>query len=131
LSSPAVDSSSADTSSSSSSSFPPFVLGTLACTYQNYSALMYLYRQLVAVLGRGINPVARLIPTQYNTNREESRINFHSLSGIRIHDPSVWAGEGILCLRPRSHCDRLFLGWISQIYQNINSLWWHISHMFS
>jgi hypothetical protein len=78
LSSPAVDSSSST-----------FVLGTLACTYQNYSATMHLYIQLVTVLGRGISPVARHTPTQYNTNTDESWAIIYALSGIRTLDPSV------------------------------------------
>jgi hypothetical protein len=32
----------------------------------------------------------------------------HALSGIRAHDPSVLASEVSSCLRPRSHCDRLY-----------------------
>jgi hypothetical protein len=34
-------------------------------------------------------------------------------SGIRTHDPSVWAGEDSLCFRMRGHCDR-------RQYQSIN-----------
>jgi hypothetical protein len=32
--------------------------------------------------------------------------NIHALSGILAHDPSVWAGEDISCLRPRGYGDR-------------------------
>jgi hypothetical protein len=32
--------------------------------------------------------------------------DIHALSEIRIHDPSVRAGEDGSCLRPRGHCDR-------------------------
>jgi hypothetical protein len=39
--------------------------------------------------------------TQHNTNTD-----IHISSGIRTHDPSVQAGEGSSCSRPRSHCDR-------------------------
>jgi hypothetical protein len=43
------------------------------------------------------------------TGKYKHRINgnIHALSGIRIHDLSVQAGEDISCLRPRGHCDRL------------------------
>jgi hypothetical protein len=33
--------------------------------------------------------------------------DIYSLSGIRIHDPSLPAGEDRSCLRPCGHCDRL------------------------
>jgi hypothetical protein len=35
--------------------------------------------------------------------------DIRALSEIRTHDPSVRAGEGNCCLRPRDHCDRLLL----------------------
>jgi hypothetical protein len=49
-------------------------------------------------------PVARLLRTQDNTNRINT--NVHALSGIRTHDPSVWVGEDISCLRPCGDHDR-------------------------
>jgi hypothetical protein len=55
-------------------------------------------------LGLGISPVTRLLPTEDNTNTEETRTDIHASSGIRSHDPSVWGGEDISCLRPRGHC---------------------------
>jgi hypothetical protein len=58
------------------------------------------------LLGRVISPVIRPLPTQDNINTEETRTDIHALNGIRTHDPSVWAGEVISCLRPHSHCDR-------------------------
>jgi hypothetical protein len=44
--------------------------------------------------------------TQENIHIDETRIDMHALNGIRTHHPSVIAGEGISCLRPRGHCDR-------------------------
>jgi hypothetical protein len=38
-------------------------------------------------------------------HRINTYTNIHALSGIRIHDPSVRAGEDGSCLTPRSHCD--------------------------
>jgi hypothetical protein len=69
------------------------------------------YRQSVRLLGRGISPVARPLPTQGNINTQETRTDSHAPSGIRTHDSSVRAGENISCLRlrPRGHCDQQFV----------------------
>jgi hypothetical protein len=66
------------------------------------------YRQSAGLLWWVIRPVPRPLPTQ-NTNIfvEGTRTDIYACSGIRTHDPSVWAGEDISCLRPRGHCDRL------------------------
>lgn len=37
------------------------------------------------------------------------RRDIHAVSGTRTHNPSVWVGEGMLCLRLRCHCGRLLL----------------------
>jgi hypothetical protein len=83
-----------------------FAIGPLACfpseAVWNYGS----YRQLVGLLGRVISPVARLLPTQDNTNTEETQTDMHTSSGIRTHDPSVRASEDISYHRPRGHCDR-------------------------
>jgi hypothetical protein len=42
-----------------------------------------------------INPVARPLPTQDNTNTEEMRTDRHASNGIPTHDPRIWAGEDI------------------------------------
>jgi hypothetical protein len=52
-------------------------------------------RESVGLLGRVISPVARPLPTQNNTNIEETRTDIHASSGIRTHGLSVWAGEDI------------------------------------
>jgi hypothetical protein len=54
-------------------------------------------------LGRGISPSQGLY---LNTGQHRHGINAQRQSGIRIHDPSVRAGEDSSCLRPRGHCDR-------------------------
>jgi hypothetical protein len=33
----------------------------------------------------------------------QNNTDIYILSGIRTHDPSVWAGEDSSCLRPRGH----------------------------
>jgi hypothetical protein len=33
--------------------------------------------------------------------------DIHASSGIRTHDPSVWAGEDSSCLRLSGHCGRV------------------------
>jgi hypothetical protein len=53
-------------------------------------------------------PVARLLPTQNNTDTEQTQRDRHALNGIRTHDPSARASEDSSCLRPRGHCDRLY-----------------------
>jgi hypothetical protein len=45
--------------------------------------------QSVGLLGRGISPIARPLPTQDDTNTEETRTDFQSSSRIRTHDPNV------------------------------------------
>jgi hypothetical protein len=64
------------------------------------------YRQSVGPFGSVISPVVRPLHAENNTNAEETRTNIYALSGIRTHDPSVWAGEDISCLIPRGHCNR-------------------------
>jgi hypothetical protein len=68
------------------------------------------YRQSVGLLGRAISPVARPLPTQDNTNTEDTRTDIYASSGIRTHDSSVRASEDILCLILNGHCDRTNFG---------------------
>jgi hypothetical protein len=53
----------------------------------------------------GDQTIAWPLTTQDNTNRN-SPTDIHASNAIRIHDPSVWAGEDISCLGPRGLCDR-------------------------
>jgi hypothetical protein len=39
-------------------------------------------------------------------NREYIHTDIHASSGIRTHDPSVWAGKDGSWLTPRGHCER-------------------------
>jgi hypothetical protein len=65
-------------------------------------------RQSVGPLGGGISPTqGRYL--QKITQTQNKRTHIHALSGIRIHDPSVEAGEDSSRLRPRGHCDRRLL----------------------
>jgi hypothetical protein len=52
----------------------------------------------------GNQPVSRPLPTHRTTQTD-----IHVSSGIRTHDPSVWAGEDGSCLRLHGHCDRPLL----------------------
>jgi hypothetical protein len=47
-------------------------------------------------------PVAKPLPIQ----DKATQTGRHALSGIRTHDPSVWAGEHISCLRRGGNCNR-------------------------
>lgn len=53
-----------------------------------------------------ISPVTSPPLTQDNTNREETRTNFHISSRMRTHNPSVRAGEAVSCLTLRRQCDQ-------------------------
>jgi hypothetical protein len=85
-------------SSSSSSSY--FRIRPSSCFTSQLIWNHWTYIQTVGLLGRVISNVARPLPTQGNINTEEIQRDIHALSGIRTHDPSVWAGEDSLC-----HCD--------------------------
>jgi hypothetical protein len=53
--------------------------------------------------------VTRPLPKHGTIQTQNKHIhtpNIHSLSGIRTHDPSVWADEDSSCLRPHSYCDQ-------------------------
>jgi hypothetical protein len=43
----------------------------------------------------------------YRQHKHRTQTDIHASSGIRTHDPSVWAGEDISCLRPRGHSHRI------------------------
>jgi hypothetical protein len=66
------------------------------------------FRNLLYMDGRtpwtSDQPVARLLPT--HKHRINAHTDIHGLSGIRTHDPSFWASEESLCLRPRGTCNR-------------------------
>jgi hypothetical protein len=66
-----------------------FVLGPLVYFPSELMWNCGSYRQLVGLLGRMISPVARPLPTQDNTNTEETRTDIHASTGIRTHDHSV------------------------------------------
>jgi hypothetical protein len=78
----------------------PMALQSFVGPWQLFSSLTW--SQSVEFLGRGIS----LSPCRYlHTEQHRHRINahntdIHALSGIRTHDPSVWASEDSSCLRP-------------------------------
>jgi hypothetical protein len=67
------------------------------------------FSQTVGLLGRVISPSqGRYLQTgQLKQNKRIYTTNFHALSEIRTHNPSVRADEDGSCLRPHGHCDRL------------------------
>jgi hypothetical protein len=78
---------------------------TVLCWVVAAFSVSQFYTQSVGHLGRWISPSQG---RYLHTEQHKHRINTdnHALSGIRIHDPSVRAGEDCSCPRPRSHCDR-------------------------
>jgi hypothetical protein len=73
------------------------------CPYRIKSEILILYiRQSIELIELDLGPSK---DRNENMNTEEMQTDIHTLNGIRIHDPSVWAGEPILCLTPRGHCD--------------------------
>jgi hypothetical protein len=71
---------------------------------------LWSYRQSVGLFGRwSALSQGRYLHRTIQT--EETRTGIRASSGIQTHDPSVWAGEAISCLRPRGHC-----GWLCSVY---------------
>jgi hypothetical protein len=67
----------------------------------------FVKTQTVGLLGRVISlSQGRYLHIEHNEHRIIAHTDIHALNGIRIHDPSVRAGEDSSCLRPRDHCDR-------------------------
>jgi hypothetical protein len=89
---------------SSSSSFLFFLMFFLRCrifvfTYGSF-------RHLVGLLGRGISPAPRPLPTHDNTTQRNTHI--HAPSRTRTCDPNVRAAEDST-YRPESHTHRFSL----------------------
>jgi hypothetical protein len=55
----------------------------------------------------GDQPDTMSLPTQNNTNAEETRTYTYAWNGIRTHDPNIRASKNILCLKVHGHRDRL------------------------
>jgi hypothetical protein len=64
-----------------------------------------LFTQTAGLLGRVISSSQG----GQHKHRINAHTDIHTLSGIRMHDPSVPANEDSLCLRQRGYCDRLRL----------------------
>jgi hypothetical protein len=64
-------------------------------------------RHLIGLLGRGISPAPRPLPTHGTTQRRETQTHIHAPKRIRTCDPSVRAAEYSTCLRPLGDWDRL------------------------
>jgi hypothetical protein len=56
----------------------------------------------------GDQPVARPLHAQTEQHKQNKHKHNHSSSGIRTHDPSIWADEESSCLRTHNHCGRQF-----------------------
>jgi hypothetical protein len=71
-------------------------------------SVSWSYTQSVGLIGPGISPSqGRYLHTEQHKHRINAHYTYiHASSGIRTHDPSVRAGEGSSCLRPRGHCNR-------------------------
>jgi hypothetical protein len=69
-----------------------------------------IYTESVGLLGRGISPSqGRYAHTEQHKHRINTiNTDIQALSGFRIHDPSVRAGDDGSCLRlrPSGQCDR-------------------------
>jgi hypothetical protein len=55
--------------------------------------LMDPFRHLVGLLGRGISPAPRPLPTNRTTQHRETQTHIHAPSSIRTCDPNVRAAE--------------------------------------
>jgi hypothetical protein len=90
--------------------YPPTYLPTYGsaalCWALIAFSVTWSFTQSVRLLGRGISPSqGRYL---YSTTQiEYTHTDIHASSGIRTHDPSIWAGEDNSCSRPRGHCDWL------------------------
>jgi hypothetical protein len=67
-------------------------------------------------LWTGDQPVAMPLPTHRTTQTQNKPHRHPCVSGIRTHDPSVWASEDSSCLRQRGHCDRQMVDIIFENY---------------
>jgi hypothetical protein len=63
-----------------------------------------IFTQSVGLLGRGISPSQG---RYLHIGQHRINADIHAWSGIRTHNPSVWASEDSSCFRQRGHCDRL------------------------
>jgi hypothetical protein len=91
------------TSSSSSSAFHIMPSG-LFPLQSNWNYVSY--RQSVGLLGRVNDQPCRKAATYIGQHTKVTRTDFHASSGIRNHDPNVWAYKDISRLRPHGHFDR-------------------------
>jgi hypothetical protein len=70
------------------------VCDSTALVYLGRYSSCVIYIQWVGFLGRGISPSQALcLHTEQHKHRMKAHADFHALSGIRTHDPSVRAGE--------------------------------------
>jgi hypothetical protein len=88
---------------SSSSSFSLFLMPFQA---KEFLFTYGSFRHLVGLLGWGISPAPRPLPTHRTTQHRETQTHINAPRRIRTCDPNVRAAEDWTCLRPRGYWDR-------------------------
>jgi hypothetical protein len=58
-----------------------------------------------------ISLLVRPLHRENDIKTEETLTDIYALSRIRAHDPSIWSGEDISCLRPCGHCYRHYINY--------------------
>jgi hypothetical protein len=69
---------------------------------------LWIYKQLVGLLGRVIGPTQGLY-LHRTTQHRETQTHIHAPSRIRTCDLNIGATEGSTCLRPLGYWDRLWI----------------------
>jgi hypothetical protein len=86
------------------------------------------FRHLVGLLGRGISPALRPLPTHRKTQHRQTQTHIHAPSKIRTCDPNVRAAEDSTCLRSRGHWDR-HMHVSPFLIRPSHCIWWGIQNM--
>jgi hypothetical protein len=81
--------------------------GALCLALASSSISYFLFTRTTAFLVWVIRPSQG----RYRHTDTHTHTDFHALSWIRIHNPSIWVSEDNSCLRSRSHCDRPLSPW--------------------
>jgi hypothetical protein len=84
--------------------------------------LMDPFRHLVGLLGRGISPAPRPLPTKDNTTQRNTNTHIHAPSRIQTCDPNVRAAEDSTCLRPTCCFSTSVYSWYLFRYDSVRKL---------
>jgi hypothetical protein len=80
-------------------SFIRQLLYSLLCGPGLFFSFIFFFTQTVGLLGRVISPSqGHYLHTGQHKHRIDVYTDIHALTGIRTHDPSVWANEDSSCL---------------------------------